>query len=215
MRALPLVALAAVLSGCFGNEATVFPEGLEPLSENGVALPDASAGEPLPDVITVESIDGGRYDTVYARGYVRAPITEVWAALRDPAVGTDRRSASEWSFEPIEGSGYDDSYEVYCVTYDIVTVEWWTTWRHGVVEGTPEAPEVVAVRWQKTEGSTILRVIEGSIVLRAVGEATELDLVYHTDALGASHEQYVQYVHDVIADLRATLAAEPLPDLQR
>lgn len=175
------------------------------------ALP-GTADEPFPDEIVIETAEGGRYDSVFARGYVRAPIAQVWDAFREPAVGADRRSSSEWSVETLDEEGYDESYVIYAVAYEIITVEWWTTWRHGVVEGPADAPEVVAIRWQKTEGNTILRVIEGSIVLRSVdaGAATELDFVYHASALGADLGRYRQYVEDVIADMRATIDGEML-----
>lgn len=190
-------------SGCWGNEATSFPPGLEPLEENPLEVPAEGW--------ITEGVDGPRYETVYARGIFDAPIGEVWGAFRDPIVGTDQRGADEWSVEALDDPEYDVSFVVRSVAYEIITVEWWTTWRHGVVEGTREEPELVAIRWQKTDGSTILRLIEGSLVLRPAGEGTEIDLVYHVDAVGAGLDDYLLYVEDTLTDARAVLNGEPVP----
>ena len=82
--------------------------------------------------------------------------------------------------------------------------------------GTPEAPELVAIRWQKTDGSTILRLIEGSIVLSPAGDGdvTEIELVYRVDALASGVEDYSRYVNDVFADARAVLHGEALPTFE-
>lgn len=210
-----LLVFGVLLGGCWGNEPSAFPPGLEPLDDSPVALP-GTAEDPFPEALVLEGVDGPRYDTIYARGYLRAPLAEVWAAFRDPAVGTDRRSADEWDVEPLDDPAYDDSYVIHCTAFEIVTVDWWTTWRHGVVAGTAEAPELVAIRWQKTDGSTILRLIEGSIVLRPAddGSVTELELVYRVDALASGVDDYSRYVNDVFEDARAVLHGEPLPTFE-
>ncbi|MCB9592415.1 MAG: hypothetical protein H6719_06765 [Sandaracinaceae bacterium] len=204
---------ASLLGGCWGDEVSPFPPGLEPLEANPIEPPAGTVDDPYPEGWTLDAVDGPRFDTVYARGYFAAPLADVWAAFQNPLVGTDRRSADEWTIEPLDDPSYDVSYVVHSTTYEIVTVQWSTTWRQGVVEGTAEAPELVAIRWQKTDGSTILRLIEGSLVLRAVGDgsATELDLVYHVDAVAAGIDQFVLYVEDTLNDARALLRGEPLP----
>ena len=83
------VALGATLLAC-GSEVTVFPPGLEPLMDE-VLDPPAGA---CPQEFLTDGTDGGRHDTVLGRGYIRAPITDVWAAYRDPAVGADRAPRS-------------------------------------------------------------------------------------------------------------------------
>lgn len=204
-----------MLPGCWGNEASTFPPGLEPLEDNPVE-PPGTAEDPYPEGLVLEGVDGPRHDTVYARGYLHGSLADVWTAFRDPAVGTDRRSADAWEVEHLDDPDYDDSYVIHATAYEIVTVDWWTTWRHGVVTGTPEAPELVAIRWQKTDGSTILRLIEGSIVLSPAGDGdvTEIELVYRVDALASGVEDYSRYVNDVYADARALLHGEPLPTFE-
>lgn len=205
--------LAALLAGCWGNEASEFPPGLEPLEDNPVELPEGTSEDPFPETWVLEGVDGPRHDTVYARGYLGAPLADVWAVFRDPRVGTDRRSADEWEVEALDDPGYALSYIVHATAFEIVTVDWSTTWRHGVVAGSEAAPELVVIRWQKTDGSTILRLIEGSLVLRPAGDGrvTELDLVYRVDALAAGVSDFRRFVDDVLRDARALLHGEPLP----
>lgn len=200
------------VAGCFGSEMTEFPAGLEPLGDNDLAGP-GTADDLYPEAIELEAGRGPGYDLILGRGYVGAPLVEVWAALRDPAVSVDRRTTSEWSSDPVEDHPYDDSYLVHHVADNIITVEWTTTWRHGVVEGTLDAPELVAVRWQKTEGSTAISLIEGSILLRPVGNGsiTELELVYHVNTLGADRDTQLRYMQDMFDNAVALAHGEPLP----
>lgn len=206
------VVLAALTTGCFGNEVTPFPDGLEPLGENTLEGP-GTPSDPYPEDYQVEGTSGGRFETVLGRGYIHAPLAQVWTAMRNPAVGADRRTSPEWTSSPLAEEGYDFSYAVQHVAHDIVTVEWEVTWRHGVVEGTVEAPELVAIRWQKTDGSTLLRVLEGSLVLRPVGDGsiTELELVYHASATGGSLDAYMRYMRDIFDDAVAVTHGDPLP----
>lgn len=204
--------LALLLGGCFGNEVTEFPPGLDPLGENDLAGPGTEA-DPTPEAIELEATSGGRFDVLLGRGYIHAPIVEAWRALRDPVVSVDRRTTSEWSSEPVPDHPYDDSYLVHHVAHHIVTVEWTTTWRHGVVEGTADAPELIAIRWQKTDGSTAISVIEGSILLRPVGAGavTEVELVYHVRTLGADRDTQLRYLNDVFTNAVALAHGDPLP----
>ena len=208
-----LAALAAlILGGCFGNEETPFPDGLEPLEENDLAGPGTPA-DPYPEEYQLEGTDGGAYDTLLGRGYIHAPIADVWAAFQDPAVGADRRTSPEWTSTSLEDPAYDTSFVIHHIAYDIVTVEWDVTWRQSVVTGTVDAPEVVAIRWQKTAGSTLIRTIDGSMVLRPVGDGsiTELELAYHAKATGSGLDQELRFMRDIYDDAVAVSHGEPLP----
>ena len=216
MRRLNLVLplLGSMLFGCYGSEVTDFPDGLEPLDENMLEPPMGTEDDPYPEEYVLEASNGGRYSLILGRGYIHAPLAEVWAAYQDPAVGADRRTSPEWSSSPVDDPAYEESYVVHHVKHDIVTVEWDVTWRHGLVEGTMEQPEVVAIRWQKTEGSTLISVIEGSLVLRSVGEGdiTEVELAYHASATGAGRDTFVRYMQDVYDDAVAVTHGEPLTE---
>lgn len=206
------VVAATLLSGCFGNEVTEFPEGLEPLGESTVTGPGTES-DPFPEEYELLLVNDGRVSEIHGRGYIHAPIAEVWDAFQEPAVGADRRTDSGWSSETIEDEAYDASYLVHHTVVDIVTVEWGVTWRHGLIEGTYEAPELVAIRWRKTEGSTLINRIDGSILLRPVddGQYTEIELVYQAAATGSGPDTYLRYMQDIYDDALATVNGEELP----
>ncbi len=207
-----IVGLALLGAGCFGSETTEFPEGLEPLGENDLEGP-GTPDDPYPEEFQVEGENGARFSTVLGRGYIHAPPADVWAAYRDPAVGADRRTSPGWTSEPVADHPYDDSYVIHHIATEIITVEWDVTWRHGLVEGTPEEPELVSIRWQKTDGSTAIAVLEGSILLRPVGDGdiTEVELVYHANAIGAGTDRFMRYMQDIYEDAVAVTHGEPLP----
>ena len=142
---LVVLAAAVCVAGCFGEEQTPFPPGLEPLeAENLAAFPEPSEAQPHPEQLVMarsfapETVE--RTHSVHARGYVRAPLVDVWEALRDPDVGADRRTFSEWSSTEGVEPDYDYSYVIHSVIENVITVEYDVTWRHGVVEGRLEAP---------------------------------------------------------------------------
>lgn len=201
-----------LLGGCWGTEETPFPDGLEPLDENDLPGPGTDA-DPYPEDYQLEGSHSGRYDLILGRGYIHAPVAAVWAAFQNPAVGADRRTSPTWTSTPLDDPDYDASFVVHHVANDIVTVEWDVTWRESVVTGSVEEPEIVALRWQKTDGSTLISVIEGSMVLRPVGDGsiTELELAYHANATGASLDSYLRYMRDIFDDAVAVTHGEPLP----
>jgi hypothetical protein len=210
---LALAALALVsfsgLVGC-GNETTPFPEGLEPLDEPAI---DPPAGADCPEEFLIEGSRTHDYEVVLGRGYIQAPINEVWAAYQVPAVGADRRTSPSWSELPAE-----DPEGQYASTYMIrhqhpsFDVSWDVTWRHGIVEGTAEEPQLISIRWQKTEGSTLISLIEGSILLRPAcgGAATDVQLAYHASAAASSLSDYERYMGDIYNDAVATVRGEEL-----
>jgi len=211
VRACLLVCVSLAV-GCFGNEITEFPDGLEPLGENTLAGPGTMT-DAFPEEYELEGTGGSRFDQVLGRGYIHAPIADVWAAFQEPSVGADRRTSPEWSSDPINDSPYDASFVVHHIAHDVVTVEWDVTWRQGVVTGTAAEPELVAIRWQKTSGSTLISIIEGSMLLRPVGDGsiTELELVYHASAAAAGTDTFVRYMQDIFNDAVAVTHGTPLP----
>ena len=63
---------------------------------------------------------------------------------------------------------------------EIITVAWDELWRFGTVTGTPDAPELAMIRYQKVFGSDFITLIEGSILLRAAEAGhTELEFIEH------------------------------------
>jgi len=192
-------ALTLLCAGCFGNETTSFPPGLEPLEEC-IADPPVSQDEPFPEDISFAR-GTNPDDWVHARAFVHAPLARTWEALRDIDVCVDDGRVDRWSVTYDVEEGYDYSYRIHNEADDIITVDFDITWRHGVVEGTLDAPELVAIRYQKTAGTEFIDLLSGSIVMyEAAGGITELEMVEHLDAAAAGTPEIEAYFNNLFGD---------------
>jgi hypothetical protein len=218
-RSFPLLALV-ILSGCFDNVETAFPEGLEPWEDpNEAPPPEATESDPYPEEIVFVRDTYRRANSVHARAYVQADVAATFAAVRHPLAGADRRPAVTFTYELDVEPEYEHSHRSHLVVPDIVTVEFDLTWRSGVVEGTVvdgmEVPTITATRWQKTSGTTAITTLEGSIVCRRVtDDVTELQIQYHLNAVGSGYETIESYLRgyfDSILLLAHGTAPEDLP----
>lgn len=197
-----LIWVALLAGGCFSDQKTKFPPGLEPLEED-LAEPPVSQDEPYPEQLSLRR-GSDDWDWVHARAYVHAPLARTWEALRDPLVDVDDGRVDDWSITYDVEDGYDYSYRIHNVSEDIITVEFDITWRHGAVEGTVDAPELVAIRYQKTNGTEFIDMLRGSIVLRPVDdEVTELEMVEHLQAAAGGTPEIEAYFNDVFSDTLA------------
>lgn len=205
--------LAGVLlaAGCDGARVDPFPPGVEPLEDNEADFPAPTADEPFPEEVrTVGGVEG-RYNYSHARGYVHASVDELWALwAEDPRVIADRRNTSEQTVTFDVEEGYELSYAIRYVVHDLVTVEWTETSRGGFI--TDEVGGFI-VRYQKTEGSTFLRLIEGSFIVRPVADGVcSFEAVHHQDAVGTDAEGARQVHRDQFQSLVAAARGEPLPE---
>lgn len=203
----------ALGSGCFGNERTSFPEGLEPLEDNVAEPPAPTDDDPTPEEISVASGSNDDHVWVHARAYVDAPLARTWEALKNPDACADRRKVAEysvvWDVEP----EYLYSFRIHNVVEDIITVEFDVTWRQGLAAGTSEDPEAVAIRYAKTWGTTFITRLEGSIVATRVDdETTELDMIEFLDAAGGGADAVTSYLTDLHASVVAVAHGRPLPE---
>lgn len=211
------VAATLLLAGCFDNVDTPFPPGLEPLEDvNQAPAPAPAEGDPYPEQLSTVRLFAPdateRTPSVHARAYVHAPVATVWEALRNPDVDADRRVFSSWSAMPLDEPEYDFSYVVHAVIVNVITVEYDVTWRHGAVVGTLEHPELVAITYQKTFGSTAVQDLRGSIVLRAVTpDVTEMEIIEYLRAVSSNHTNIESFLHDMYAGVVALSHGEPLP----
>lgn len=212
--------LAALLIGCFGEEETPFPPGLEPLEEENLAtLPPAQEDEPYPEELVMVrdfAADASeRTPSVHARGYVRASVHDTWEALRDPDVGADRRVFSAWTVTEDVEPEYDYSYVIHSVITNVITVEYDVTWRHGVVVGTLAAPTVAAARYQKTAGSTAITDLRGSVVLYEVEPGvTEVQIIEYLNAVASNHRNIESFLRDMFAELVIRAHGGELPPIE-
>jgi hypothetical protein len=204
------VALAlCVLPGCFDNVGTAFPPGLEPWeSTNQASAPMPIDGDPCPETITFARVPNWeRSTTVHARACIHAPLSVVWAAIRNPQTGRDPTSSSPPFMvlpTPIAGE-CDGLYETQVHVDDIVDVDFRICWRHAVSEGTDDAPLVTASRWQKVWGTAIITTLEGSLVARVLEadpNITALEYQYHLDAAIDNPERIESYLSSIYGRLR-------------
>lgn len=212
-----LGASGALLSGCWGNETSIFPPGLEPAAAiNEASFPVGDASDPFPErldvVLTYAEDARGRPPSVHGRGYVHAPLATVWAALRDPDVSADRRSFASYTVEHDVEPEYDFSYRIDAVVTNIITFGYSTTFRHGVLEGTVEDPIAIAEAWQKTEGSTIIAELRGSVIAREVdAELTSLEMIQYSRTAMSNHGDNEAYLRQVFTAVVALSHGRPLP----
>ncbi|TVQ87481.1 MAG: hypothetical protein EA397_18000 [Deltaproteobacteria bacterium] len=189
------------LAGCFGDSITAFPEGLEPLEE--LLFEPISLLDGVPDE-GMELVTGRRDDGVlwgHLRGFVHAPLSEVWLAYQHPDVVVDRRRVHTYTPRLNVEEDYDFSMAIDQVVRDIITVEYTLTWRHGAV-GEPEQPSKVAMRWQKTSGSNLIEILQGSVVLlpTPIEDITEVQSIEHLKAPLTSTDEIEGLLTDVWHD---------------
>jgi hypothetical protein len=216
-----MLALSMGLLGCFGNSATMFPAGLEPWEPMNMATPPAAQpGDPYPEQITFyrtswrDPATMRSVPSVHARAFIRAPLAAVWPAIHDPQTGRDPVSSHgfrvvEWATEPM----YAFSYKTYVLVHNVIELEWNVNWRHGVVEGTLDAPRVVSARWQKTWGSDAIRALEGSLVARVAPNdpnVTALEYQYHLDSVASGHDTIEGYLRVIYGRTRDRAHGVPL-----
>lgn len=200
------------LIACGGGEV-VYPTGLAPFETNTAPWPE---GDDFPEELSLVSGDhasGGVY--AHGRGWVRAGITDVREAMFDPAVVTDRRGVDEWTSEDLAADAeFDRMFRVTLTIHDVITVEFTNEWRHGIVDGKEgQAPEVAAVSWSKVEGSDLVHLLQGSIVLTAEDEGTTaFEIMEHLDATATDTDDVTGALNDLFASVVAVVHGEPLPE---
>lgn len=219
------LALGAAQAGCYGNSATPFPPGLEPWeAENVATLPAAVGDDPCPELDTLEVVRGSYTETetgrifreVHAAACIHAPLADVFRAARDPQTGRDPTATQGFRVTAYETeTDYDWSYQTHVTanTTAGITPEFDLNWRHGVVEGTAEEPEVTATRWKKTFGNEAISLLEGSLVLRPLQghpEITEVRYQYHLEAVTANHDTIINYLNVIYGRLRQGAHGETL-----
>jgi hypothetical protein len=203
LRALPFLLLAA----CFGNETTVFPAGLSPLEAN-------TAPAPSGETLALVSGDASQWSWVHGRGLVAAPAATVWSALKDPEVIADRRQTDRHMVTLNSEPGYEYAFELHYEVDKVIEIDWDEDWRFGTVTGSPAAPELAIVRYQKVWGSTFISLIEGSIeVLRRGDALTEVQFVKHVDAYMAGTDEMRSSITDEFNAVVARAHGLPLPPL--
>ncbi|MEO8701386.1 MAG: hypothetical protein ABI867_15175 [Kofleriaceae bacterium] len=205
-------ALLVVVAACQDSITTPFPEGLEPFDDG----PEAAALDaPVAEALVTRSTNDD-FIRIYGRGYVFASPAAVYASARDPEVMIAACSTSSQVITPGTEPQYELSFLVHYFVNDILNVEWDDQWRGSTVTGTLEAPELVALKHQKIEGSDFITVSEGTVTIFATADPgiTELQFVEHLDAVSASTADVLegmQHNYDALVASGHGLGVPPCP----
>lgn len=214
LRRCPVALAVAFTCGCFGNESTEFPPGLEPLDEVHMAeLPESLPSDPYPEVLSMVDGEVDDYHWVHATTYVKAPIAKVYEAVRQPEVNVDRRRVDAWNVKEDDlEPEYEYSHRLYSRVDDIITVEYDVDWRFGSMSESEGELVGVRARWQKVWGSEVIGLLRGSVELEAIDEETTvLRVIKHLDALQGRGENARVYVSDFVSDVHHYSHGEALP----
>lgn len=203
-----LGALAVLLVACQDDVTSVFPDGLEPLEDN--TAPALQSGGTVEGIL-FDSSDG-ETKVLHGRGVVLAAPALVWAATKVPENLAARCSSDRHSVELGVEPQYETSWKFHYEVDQVVTVAWDENWRLGTVDGTPDAPELAMVRYQKTFGSDFISLIEGSIQIRALDDGnTELQFIEHLRAVRGSLDDMRGSMRQRYVTLVARAHGQPLP----
>ena len=170
-----------------------------------VELPTGSSADPYPQEINLDSVTTDEYTSVQARGYLHKDLLSAWEKIRVPEVYVDVNEVTTYSVDEISSDLYDYVFVVHNEVEDIITVNFDIEWRHGALSGDINDPQGVAIRWQKTEGTNHISLLEGSLQFFPVQDDTgelvdniiEVQFVYHLTATLEQDESAVQFVTDV------------------
>ena len=211
-------------TACLNNDIKhAFPEGLEALDELKVSPPSGDDSNSYPQELNLLSGgDDEEYAWVHAAGYLHGEITTVWEWIRDEEIYVNLREVTEYSVTEQNSDSYDYVYLVHNIVEDIITVEFDLEWRHGSFSGDVEAPESVAIRWQKTEGTEHIGLLEGSLQLfpvendqgTAAEDVVEVQFVYHLTSTLDQEENAVNYINDVFERWHAAVNGLSMPEYE-
>lgn len=206
--------LVWIFSACLTQDSIEkdFPSILEPLEDIRVGLPE---GDGYPEEVNIISQDGDEYAWVHARGYLPVSLDEAWTALRNDLVYVNQRTVKEYTVEEVHSDIYDYVYLVDNEVQDLVTVEFTNEWRHvGNVNDKGEVSDVI-VRWQKTEGTDFIQLMEGSVEIIPVEDedsVVEFRIIEHLQATLDQEANAVEFVTDMAERWRLVLEGAPIPE---
>ena len=143
-------------------------------------------------------------------------------ALRTPEAVADRRKVDSWTVvsdaEELDEcadlpAGIKHCFRIDNLVEDLITVKFHVTWRFGDVQGEDGKAAGHLGRWQKTWGSEVIELLEGSVELTAVtDDVTEVAIIEHLNAFAGSRDNALSYVKDYYANVLALSHNEPVPE---
>ncbi len=211
LRALSMGTLILV-GGCFGNESSEFPPGLEPLEENMAPDPDPVDGDPYPEALSLIRGETPEYQWVQARGYVKAPIMDVYDIITDPEVAVDQRADARWTVTLDTEPEYDRSFLLHNEVDNFITVVFDVNWRFGIVTEENFEPTLISGTFAKTYGTEFISLMRGSIMLRRIDDnTTEIGFIEHIKAATGGGDDVEAFIRDYFDETVLVSNGEPLP----
>jgi hypothetical protein len=190
-----------------GDNINPLPEGLTELEPN-----QASVGS-LGQIQFVEGEDD--YLWLHGRAALSGDVAVVWAGLQFAERVVAICSINRYRFTPIADALYDFSFTSDNEVDNVLTVDWQETWRFGTLHD-DSSGSARRIRYQKTEGSSFISLIEGAIDLTTEPSSgvVEISLIEHLKAIGggiADMRQSMQRRFDIMAALAAGAPIPPCP----
>jgi hypothetical protein len=226
-----IASLGLLATACFAeNVKTKFPAGLDPLdAANPAAFPapvgtDLYPETPGPGAMTVVTQEVGELDPgcscrlvlAYAKGYVKRPLADVWAAGVDPQTSAEAASSVDTCSVTLDvEKGYDYSWLVHYGKTQIISIWFDVTWRSGTLPwptppGGPPSPLQVAWRFQKTNGTQYVKAMAGSVLAyEIVPGVTGLEFIRHVQAARSPPDVVAGGIQNHYDNILAKLAAVP------
>ena len=206
-----------MVTGCAQPTQRDYIDTIAPLEHNLAPAVQASGGDPYPEgilsMVCGEEQSEPSYHWCHARGYVKAPIADVFETTRNVDVNVDRREIDTWERRAANDPDADFSYFVDVELFNVIAVQYTLKYGHHVERGTVDDPELTWCLFDTTQASSVLEILRGSIVLRKVDEEiTEYEYIEHLKAPLRDTEQVENTMRDIYADVLAHVHGEPLPD---
>ncbi|MBP9085293.1 MAG: hypothetical protein KBG15_04205 [Kofleriaceae bacterium] len=194
------VGLAA---GC-GDNVDPLPDGLTELEPNQAIT--GAVGQ-------LQFVHGeDDFIWLHGRASLAGDAAVVWAGLQFAERVVATCSIDRYRITPIVDELYDFSFTSDNEVDNIVTVDWQESWRFGTLRNDVSGSER-RIRYQKTEGSSFISLIEGEIELVTDPNSgfVDISLIEHLKAVGggvADMKQSMQRRFDIMA---ALAQGAPLP----
>lgn len=139
----------------------------------------------------------------------------VWAGLQFAERVVATCSIDRYRITPIVDELYDFSFTSDNEVDNVVTVDWQETWRFGTLRNDPTG-SARRIRYQKTEGSSFIALIEGQldVITDPTSGVIDIALVEHLKAIGggiADMKQSMQRRFDIMAALAQGAALPSCP----
>lgn len=226
-----IASLGLLATACFAeNVKSDFPPGLDPLDAvNPAQFPAPVGTDVYPETLGAfveqtygspdQSCGGCQLQYVYAKGYIKRPLADVWAAGVVPQTSAEAASSvTGCSIALNVETGYDHSWLVHYVKQDVITVDFDVTWRSGTLpwptpSGGPPSPLQVAWRFQKTNGTAYIKSMAGSVLAYEVvpGSVTGLEFIRHVQATLSPADVVASGIQNHYDNIKAELANPAAP----